>query len=770
VIDFYNTHGGASTFGQVWGNPNSYLHLWPNNGDMWVQDFLNGNVWSWIIISPFDQLCYAIFNKLLEFYHSHNGRTTFGVPGENERLETYYGNNSSVGQSGQKIVVQKFKLNAADYLGKYLFCRDGQTANYQPLGTMVVEVPVGGYVCEAFNGGITTRLPDSWALDDNRFMRWITDPGSHNLRVFDASGNPFSNPSVLVMEGNEAVTTKSNIQYQGSNGSGSSGGSSSGDSSSGSGSGSTTPPPPQPTGFPLNLYWSDFQSFVTGSTDLNVNNWFAIYKIKYPQTGWVKTTVVAQATATVGNNQPAITVLVGKKSLPFSVKTGDSQTFILFSKVCVGDGYLELNLAEQTRYAGYGIRVEQLALNFVEAVPTDYTLPVFNPPIAQQTPVTPPPVTPPAPSTPTEPQNLNGTGQLVQRQLNLSGTMFGPGKYCYLVLAGGNNPLIWLDIPANGGQFAVPSGYDHANFTFSKQDNHWYWVGSDGKGRGNCVFQGFKFHNDWFWLNEITPLSPPPTETPAEKPPAAPPSTPPPVTPPPAPPTPNNLVLEVAAEKCTTTGAKNLKDGFVLLAKNWQKITGTIKIKTAGTYQLVLVAKGTYAGKDWPIADVKVNNQWVKKIKVATADWQEFVLTVKLKKGDNTWSATFTNDYFRNAKEDRNLYVDKIKILKPLTKEAEDEDVALESVVLPTTLCLEQNYPNPFNSATTIGFYLPQEMAIELVVCDMRGREVTRLQAGLSPAGWQQVHLDAGTFASGTYLIILHTAETRLVKKMTVVR
>jgi len=40
VIDFYNTHGGASTFGQVWGNPNSYLHLWPNNGDMWVQDFL----------------------------------------------------------------------------------------------------------------------------------------------------------------------------------------------------------------------------------------------------------------------------------------------------------------------------------------------------------------------------------------------------------------------------------------------------------------------------------------------------------------------------------------------------------------------------------------------------------------------------------------------------------------------------------------------------------------------------------------------------------
>jgi murein DD-endopeptidase MepM/ murein hydrolase activator NlpD len=38
VIDFYNTHGGASTFGQVWGNPNSYLHLWPDHNDIWVQN------------------------------------------------------------------------------------------------------------------------------------------------------------------------------------------------------------------------------------------------------------------------------------------------------------------------------------------------------------------------------------------------------------------------------------------------------------------------------------------------------------------------------------------------------------------------------------------------------------------------------------------------------------------------------------------------------------------------------------------------------------
>jgi hypothetical protein len=80
--------------------------------------------------------------------------------------------------------------------------------------------------------------------------------------------------------------------------------------------------------------------------------------------------------------------------------------------------------------------------------------------------------------------------------------MFGPGKFCLLVLAGGSNPLIWLNIPANGGSFSVPGGYDQFSVTLSTAGSDWYWPGRNG-----FTLAGFRFRDGWLWLNEPLALS-----------------------------------------------------------------------------------------------------------------------------------------------------------------------------------------------------------------------------------------------------------------------
>lgn len=59
-----------------------------------------------------------------------------------------------------------------------------------------------------------------------------------------------------------------------------------------------------------------------------------------------------------------------------------------------------------------------------------------------------------------------------------------------------------------------------------------------------------------------------------------------------------------------------------------------------------------------------------------------------------------------------------------------------EQPILPITAQLNQNYPNPFNPTTTISYELPEETDIALDVYDISSRLVTRLESGLTPAGW----------------------------------
>ena len=92
-VDFYNSCGGASTFGSVFSNPTPYVHLW---GDLYVQDFKKGDVWSQLVLNSTVSKAYAVFNKILYFWNSNWGYRDYGPPFTNEFAISYVGNQAGV--------------------------------------------------------------------------------------------------------------------------------------------------------------------------------------------------------------------------------------------------------------------------------------------------------------------------------------------------------------------------------------------------------------------------------------------------------------------------------------------------------------------------------------------------------------------------------------------------------------------------------------------------------------------------------------------------
>lgn len=71
----------------------------------------------------------------------------------------------------------------------------------------------------------------------------------------------------------------------------------------------------------------------------------------------------------------------------------------------------------------------------------------------------------------------------------------------------------------------------------------------------------------------------------------------------------------------------------------------------------------------------------------------------------------------------------------------------------PVSFRVAQNYPNPFNSQTVIPYEMPEAGRVALDVYTIDGRRVYHRDIGVRPAGWHQVHLQAGNRASGVYIV-----------------
>jgi photosystem II stability/assembly factor-like uncharacterized protein len=97
---------------------------------------------------------------------------------------------------------------------------------------------------------------------------------------------------------------------------------------------------------------------------------------------------------------------------------------------------------------------------------------------------------------------------------------------------------------------------------------------------------------------------------------------------------------------------------------------------------------------------------------------------------------------------------------------------------VPDNFVLYQNYPNPFNQTTKIKFSLPTAgkrlafslQAVQLVICNILGREISTLvNEPLSP-GTYEVVWDSFDFASGVYYYKLTTDEYSSTKKMILIK
>jgi hypothetical protein len=95
--------------------------------------------------------------------------------------------------------------------------------------------------------------------------------------------------------------------------------------------------------------------------------------------------------------------------------------------------------------------------------------------------------------------------------------------------------------------------------------------------------------------------------------------------------------------------------------------------------------------------------------------------------------------------------------------------------VIPAEYELAQNYPNPFNPSTIIGYALPKDGSVKLVIYNIMGQVVRVLVDDEKRAGYYSVEWDgrnnSGTMLpSGVYLYSIYSGDFSSTKKLTLMK
>ena len=221
-----------------------------------------------------------------------------------------------------------------------------------------------------------------------------------------------------------------------------------------------------------------------------------------------------------------------------------------------------------------------------------------------------------------------------------------------------------------------------------------------------------------------------------------------------------DTTLEAEAMAIKTSGEER-GVGWALFQDGY--IADNVNFPAAGSYQFTLRAYGTVAAGEWSMAELRLDHVPQDTITVNSAQYAEFSAFFPVSAGTHEVAIAFIND-FSEPPEDRNLYVDRLRIqLITIVSDVAVKPPASGSA-LPSTFAL-QNYPNPFglspfSAATRIRFDLPQPAEFQLTVFDVAGRAVRELAAGSRPAGrheviWDGRRGDGNELSAGVYLVRL---------------
>ena len=101
----------------------------------------------------------------------------------------------------------------------------------------------------------------------------------------------------------------------------------------------------------------------------------------------------------------------------------------------------------------------------------------------------------------------------------------------------------------------------------------------------------------------------------------------------------------------------------------------------------------------------------------------------------------------------------------------ECEEVSIISELTPNHYDLYEPYPNPFNPITTLGYYLPQELFVEITIYDILGNFITKLVKAKEGPGqhsveWNATNYQGQSVSAGVYLYSIVAGEFRETKKM----
>lgn len=178
--------------------------------------------------------------------------------------------------------------------------------------------------------------------------------------------------------------------------------------------------------------------------------------------------------------------------------------------------------------------------------------------------------------------------------------------------------------------------------------------------------------------------------------------------------------------------------------------------KTSGlTVRFINKTNTAYSNVVWNFGDGVISNKVVATHTFAN-------------EGEYTFSLTITN-------ENGCVETKKAKVYVFNTPSTLSNTVA-ETPTLPLTpannftanITDVTNYPNPFSNATNISFVVKQSRHVNISIFDITGKLVSELVNSDMESGIQSVNFERNNLAAGTYMIVLSSNLTRVVKKISI--
>ena len=121
--------------------------------------------------------------------------------------------------------------------------------------------------------------------------------------------------------------------------------------------------------------------------------------------------------------------------------------------------------------------------------------------------------------------------------------------------------------------------------------------------------------------------------------------------------------LTVKAPDFTLLPEGSLKDGICSFWTRGQAAC-VIDVAQPGTYSFIIVARGDFAGGEWPVMRVLRDGQPVLRTEVSSTNWAPYTFELELEPGQHELAMAFANDYLQ-GNDDRNLHIEDLSVIPP---------------------------------------------------------------------------------------------------------